>query len=384
MNGSERMQTQVDQSGLVIDITRYAWQARLERWRNVARYRRSRGEIEDAAYRYARTLGEEVAVVSSRSPTLGRFAFWSGQVLGWGGLALAGLGILLQRRPDLDEIVFGPFGIGILGLIVSGPLSRWGSRLLRPSATEIRAADKRRPVLLLASFRTSDREILAGGASDLNNDTALEDAVGQPFLRYGPFAALRPAEQGGVRPGAFGEANWDAVAARQKDQAVLLVAMPAAGPALASEIDAIVRRRNAPKLLVLMPPLDGVWPWEGARAPVGNAAAERRRSVVEEALAWRPRSTTGAVWDRTKRRMRSVADTEEALRLARWSAMRDALKEVPGFAALPQVAPPRVIAVHLVRGGEPVILTGPKVPAGPDYIRAIAFAIYGMKCHGTS
>lgn len=380
---NESMDSDETSSTAAIDITRRSWHVRLERWRKVARYGKTRGQIEDAANRYARTLGEEVAVVSSRSPVLGRMAFWGGHLLGWCGLLAAGLGLFVQRRPDLDEMVFGPFGIGILGVIVSGPLTRLGRRLLRPSAAEVLAADKRRPVLLLASFRAGDSEIVAGAdAGDPVAATALEDTIGQPFLRYGPFKALRYGDAQAVRAGAFGEANWESVAAREMDQAVLLVVAPGAAAAMASEIDAIAKRRNAHKLLVLMPPLDGVWPWDSAAAATDAATAGRRRSAVDEALAWRTRSTAGAAWDRTKQRLRSVPETEAALRVQRWSYLREALNAIPGFEGLPEAPPPRVIAVHLAPGGPPVLITGPKVATGADYARAIAFAIYGMKCHG--
>jgi hypothetical protein len=381
LNGIESMENAEEQNSPAIGITRHAWQVRLERWRRVARYGKTRGQIEDAANRYARTLGDEVAIVSSRSPVLGNLVFSGGHVLGWGGLTLAALGLLTQNRPDLGQIVFGPFGIGILGLIASGPLVRLGRRLRRPSAAEVRAADRRRPVLLLASFRASDSEIVAG-ASDPASAVALEDTIGQLFLRYGPFKAIRYGADQAVRPGVFGEANWESVAAREMDQAVLLVAAPGAAGPVASEIDAIAKRRHAHKLLVLMPPLDGVWPWESGTIPIDAATAERRRSVVEEALGRRPRSTAAAAWDRTKRRLRSASETEEALRVQRWANLRAALTAIPGFAAMPEAPPPRVIAVHLVSGRDPVYITGPKVPAAADYARAVAYAIYGMKCHG--
>ena len=401
MTNAAGVETEEETDPQTIDVTRHAWQVRLERWRRVPRYGRTRGEIEDAAARYARTLGDEVAVVSARAPALGHLAYWSGQVLGWGGGLLALFGLLTLRSPDLDDAVFGPFGIGVVAFAVSGALVRLGRRLLRPSAAELRAADRRRPVLLLSSFRRSDTEILTGveegtGADEVGSVAAtvappstagahaelLEESIGQAFVRYGPVTALRAWNEQASRPGAFGEARWDSMQAGLLDQAVLLVALPAAGGPDTAEIEAVIRRRHAHKLLILMPPLDGVWPWETSTGRATAASASRRRNAVEQALAWRPRSSAAAAWDRTKQRLRSPGETAEALRLARWATIRETFKDVPGFANLPRTPPRRALAVHLVRGEDAVFLTGPKVPAASDYLRAVAFAVYGMKCHG--
>lgn len=367
-----------------VDISRLPWPlSAFDGWRKVSLYGRSRFAIDDAVRSYARSLGEEASVFSDRSPVWGRLYFYGGHVLGWTGLALAVGGLLAARRPDHYELVFGAFGVGILMILIGAPLARHGRELLTPNAAEVRAVDKRRPVLLLASFRSSDTEIVADAeAQGAVHASAVEDTIGLPFRRIGPFEALRGNVMQGARTGTFGEANWESIDARAMDGAALLVACPAAGPAAPGEIGAIARRRHGHKLLVLMPPLDGQWPWDGTIEDANDEELRRRRGRIEDALDWKPQTTAGGVWDRTKRRVRSLAETEDALRIQRWATMRAALQEVPGFASLPEVAPRNVIAVHLNSAGAPVIVTGPKVPSGDDYVRAISIAVYGMKCHG--
>ena len=369
-----------------IDISRRPWPlSAFDGWRKVSLYGRSRNAIDDAVRSYARSLGEEASLFSERSPVWGRLYFYGGHVLGWAGLALAVAGLFAPQRPDHYELVFGAFGVGLLMILIGAPLIRYGRELLTPSAAEVRAIDKRRPVMLLASFRNSDTEIVADAeAQGATHANAVEDTIGLPFRRFGPFEALRGNVMQGARTGTFGEANWESIDGRSMDGAAFLIACPAAGAAAPGEISAIARRRHAHKLLVLMPPLDGQWPWDGTIEDANDEELRRRRGRIEDALEWTPKATAGGVWDRTKRRVRSLAETEEALRTHRWAAMRSALKEVPGFESLPETAPANVIAVHLNSACTPVILTGPKIPSGHDYMRAISTAVYGMKCHGRS
>ncbi len=367
-----------------VDVRRLPWpMSAIDGWRKVRLYGRSRIAIEDAVRGYARSLGEEASLFSERSPVWGRLYFYGGHVLGWAGLALAVAGLFAPTRPDHYELVFGAFGVGILMILIGAPLTRHGRELLTPSAAEVRAVDKRRPVLLLASFRNSDTEIVADAeAQGAAHTNAVEDTIGLAFRRFGPFEALRGNVLQGARTGTFGEANWESIDARAMDGAAFLIACPAAGDIAPGEFSAIARRRHAHKLLVLMPPLDGQWPWDGTIEDANDEELRRRRDRIEEALDWTPKTSAGGVWDRTKRRVRSLAESEEALRIHRWTTLRSALKDVPGFATLPEAAPRNVLAVHLDSAGELVIVTGPKIPSGHDYMRAITTAIYGMKCHG--
>ena len=87
-------------------------------------------------------------------------------------------------------------GIGVIAQIVSGSMVRKGRRVLQPSAAEMLAADPRRPILLLRSFRDDDAEIIAGVDEKGTVATGrLEEAISPPFSPYGPLVAIgKPGE----------------------------------------------------------------------------------------------------------------------------------------------------------------------------------------------
>ncbi len=292
----------------VVQIPQLTW---LDRWRTVPAYGRKLGEVMAAAESYGDTLAEEVAVGTGRSPQRGRALISLGHGLGWGGLALSLLGFATIDRPDLEQLLFGPFGLGLLMQIPSGALVRAGRRELRPVDPELAAYDRRRPVLLLRGFRD---------AADTNG--AVRDMT-PALTAYGPLldaATIKPA---------FGETDVDAEVERGMDQAVLVVLAPHAVDGASAELEAIARRGNAHKLLMLLP---------------------------------------------------ALRDTEA--RRNRWQQLRAALAVIPGFATLPDAPPAGLIGLHLSSSGEPVLLTASASPHPRDYERAVAAAIYGMKCHG--
>ena len=248
--------------------------------------------------------------------------------------------------------------------------------------------DKRRPVLLLRSFRDDDAEIVdavnAKGDVELGG---LEETIGPPFLtlsvRSSPSASRARRRFGSGRRGTFGESDWKGAIGRWMDQAVLLLVVPGLTYGLGWEMEAIARRRHGHKMLVLMPPASGYWPWQGKGG--GDWSTDGARIGFDYSYSWQPKSNWSWEWDRAKGKLRStreIADEKEAVRQQRWANLRAAFKEVPGFSELPEKAPAGLIALHLSGSGEAVLITGPEVPRGRDYLRAIAFAVYGMKCHG--
>lgn len=306
-----------------IDISTRIWPlSRLDGLRPAPAYDSKLGSVLDRARQYADAVVEEVAIATGRSPRKGRTLMTLGHVLGWGGLALAAFGLYSLQRPDLKDLLLGPFSIGLLMQLPSGALVRAGRRELRPTEAEQVAVDRRRPVVLLRATRGDD---------DVDY---LDDTLRPELLRFGPIS-----DSSKLSP-TFGEADRKSELSRLMEQAVLLVLAPSETADLATdigwEIETIARRRLAHKLLVLMPTADPT---------AGKADAETAHQQ-------------------------------------RWRTLRSHLARVPGFADLPETAPTGLVAVHLSTAGEAILITGSRRPDGLEYARAVDAAIYGMKCHG--
>ncbi len=306
-----------------VDITQRTWPlSAFDRMRYIEAYDRRLRAVLDTAERYADTVAEEVVIATGRSPGRGRALQALGHVLGWGGLGLSLAGLALLQRPELKDLVLGPFGLGILMQLPSGALVRAGRRELRPAEAELATVDKRRPVVLLRAGQGDD-------------DVAfLDDTLRPALLRFGPLI-----DSSKPKP-AFGVVDLRAELSRQMDQAVMLVLAPSAvisaGDDLGWEIETIARRRLGHKLMVLM--------------PTAERAAEARQVDV--------------------------------MRQQSWADLRGKLATITGFEGLPEVAPEGLIAVHLTGNGPPVLVTGHKRARPEEYERAVDAAIYGMKCHG--
>ncbi len=306
-----------------VDITQRIWPlSSFDRLRTIEAYERRLGSVLDAAQSYSESVAEEVAIATGRSPTRGRALMTLGHVLGWGGLALSIAGLALLRQPDFKQLLFGPFGMGLLMQLPSGALVRAGRREFRPTEEEQEAVDKRRPVVLLRAGRGDD-------------DVAFLDGALRPaFLRFGPLV-----DSSRLKP-MFGVADPRAELSRQMDQAVMLVLAPSGVTSAAEdvgwEIDTIGRRRLGHKLLVLMPTTE-----KAADAP--------------------------------------LVDTQ---RQKTWADLRGKLITIAGFEDLPELPPEGLIAVHLTANGKAVLVTGSGHAPAEEYERAVDTAIYGMKCHG--
>ena len=374
----------------VIDISRRFWPlSYFDGWRQVPAYGKRRRAIVRATKQYAESVGEEVTVFSNRAPVKGRWYYYGGHALGWLGLALTVYGLLGAAKAEILHVLLGPFGVGVVAQLLAGPLTRHGRRLLQPTAAEVLEADKRRPVLLLRSFRDDDAEIISkvdeNGAVETGR---LEEAFAPPFSPYGPLVAIgRPGEalpQVGASRSYFGDADWKSVIDRWMDQALLLLVVPGTTRGLGWELERIAQRRHGHKLLLLMPPPNGFLPWQG-KVGLGWSLTTSGKFDMASQYQWQPKSNSRWAWDSTSgklRTKRAMADEKETMRQQRWLNVRDAWSTVPGLAALPEKAPDGLIAMHLDSTGEPVLIVGPEVPRSADYISAIAFAVYGMKVHG--
>jgi hypothetical protein len=237
----------------IVRISRPAW---FDRWRSVPVYGRSLRAVIKAAEQYGDVLAEEVAAHTGRSPRRGRSLMALGHVLGWGGLALSAFGLFSLRRPELRDLVLGPFGIGLLMQLPSGALVRAGRRELRPAVTEEPdKVDRRRPAVVLTSMRS---DVWPG---------LVESEIAPALAWYGPVIDAVDLMQASP---VFGEADRRAEVARLMEQSVLTVLVAGNADVEASELEAIARRRLAHKLLVLLPPLppgaDGKQRWGRLRA----------------------------------------------------------------------------------------------------------------------
>ena len=245
-----------------VNVSHALWPiSAFDRRRRIALYGKSLGDVLDTAGRYGDVLAEEVAVAIGRSPRRGRRLIWLGHLLGWGGLALCVAGFATLARPDLDSLVFGPFGIGLLMQLPSGALVRAGRRELRPTEEELSVVDKRRPVVLLRAAKGDD------------DVSFLETSLRPSFLRFGPLV-----DSSRLSP-TWGEGDIRAELARQMDKAVMVVLAPSdtrnAGEDVGWEIETVAKRKLGHKLLVLLPTGDGddkaAW-WSSLRGALTTIA----------------------------------------------------------------------------------------------------------------
>jgi hypothetical protein len=378
----------------VVDISRRIWPLSwFDRWRTVPAYGKTRRAIRLGARRYAETLGQEVSIISTKAPLQGRLLLYGGHALGWIAFTLMAYGLFTVTERDVAKVLLGPFGLGLVAHFIAAPMLSRGRRILQPTAAEVRTADLRRPVIFLRSFRDDDAEIIAHVDEDGKVATGrLEEALAPPFSPYGPLVAIgkpgEPLPRFGAARAYFGDADWKAAIARWMDEAVLLLVIPGLTKGLGWELERIAARGHGRKMLVVMPPPSGFLPWQG-KVGYGWSFETGGNLGMSSSWEWQPKSNKTWNWNSDSDKGWNKGPTpqqqeidQETLRQQRWANLRAAFVTVAGFADLPEKAPPGLIAMHLSTTGEPVLITGPEVPREADYVRAIAFAVYGMKVHG--
>ncbi len=289
-------------------------------------------------------LDLSTGVVSARNPRAGRLLKLAGVV--FGGLALAvaiASGVMmigaepsarlrLLMLPALPVPIAGALAILTLGtgFVVGGiELYRRGQAMLQPSVDELRAADRRRPVLLLRSFGDEDLSVVSarthGHAVRL---ARLEEAIADRLRLFGPLVAVGSPGEAlptlGAARSYHSDMEWRwAVGGLMRD-ALLLVMVAGLTAGLRWEIEAIVREGYLPKLLILMPSSD----------------RQRRWDVVLEEL--------------------------------------QDLQDLPTHGELPRDVPDGLLCLY-VAGGEWSMLTGSS-DWEADYEEAIDLAVYGICC----
>jgi hypothetical protein len=286
---------------------------------------------------------------------------------------------------------------------IRGSRARSDEEKMLLTASEVRATDRRRPIVLLRSFNDDDAPIITtvddeGGEYAMRLEAAVAPALGH----FGPFIKVgKPGEL--ARDGAacdyFEDAVWQPNVASWMDESTLLIMVPGFTAGLAWELQQIAALGYERKVLILMPPPDGHLP---SHKKVGSGW-----HIDEEGVHWRATSeqNSGAkafywTWtiepgkpsidggpEQQPTRIRRVWSSDAAAVLrkrthqARWAQLRAAFRHVPGFQRMPAIAPEKLIAMHLCGNGDLALVVGPEVPRLDDYERAIEFAVYGMKCH---
>jgi hypothetical protein len=287
-------------------------------------------------------LDLSASVTSARDPRGGRMLKLLAITLGAVSLLVAlvgGFAILLgnptarMQLPMLPPVpmpiawvlIVLTFGIGSVAGAIS--LFRRGQAMLQPSADELLARDRRRPVVLLRSFGDEDLALVAGQTHGHNVRLArLEEAVADRFRPFGPLVAIGNPRETLPRLGAarsyHSEMEWRWAVIGLMREALLIVVIAGLTAGLRWELEAIARDGHLWKLLILMPQSD----------------QERRWQVIRQEL--------------------------QGL-------------SVPG---MPRLVPHGLLCLHATRDGDWAMLTAARGWEA-DYETAIDHAIQGMFCH---
>jgi hypothetical protein len=275
-------------------------------------------------------------IVSGKASWLDRVMLHGGKALGFAAIPVALFGIFTyQDSKSFLEQLMGPFGLAMLLSGASTLMISRATQALQPSADEQQAADRRPPIVLLRSFRDDDASFYTQTSEHNYEATRLEEAVAEHFLAYGPFLTIGKPGEAKPKLGAgrrHARGDWRVVVTDWMDQALILLVVPGTGAGLAWELETLVERHHARKLLVLMPPESKPLFSRGKPDPVQQ----------------------------------------------RWESLRTALVTSPYFADLPTIAPSGLMAMHLGANDEPVFIIGPNAPMGRHYRKAVQFGVYGM------
>jgi hypothetical protein len=149
----------------------------------------------------------------------------------------------------------------------------WTRRRMADSVAEVRKGDRRPPVLLLRSFRDDEVNLTPLPRFDLwtvldahetkaGYDFTLEEAVAEGLWEHGPVVALNEPGRtlpplGAARESIPGE-RWQEVIDRYICEATRIVAVAASSPGLLWEIERILQKDAASKLLLVFPPIQDI------------------------------------------------------------------------------------------------------------------------------
>jgi hypothetical protein len=218
---------------------------------------------------------------------------------------------------------------GTLLLVGGTVLYRRGLAIMQPSADELMANDRRRPILLLRSFSDESMSIAEAPSfaltwGQMSSLARMEESIADQLRPFGPLVAIGKPGESLPRLGAsrnyYSDAQWQAAALELMQEALLIVVIAGVSPGLRWELEAIARAGHRSKLLVLMP------------------EPHRRR---------------------------------------RWDVIAEELRDLPGFDGLPREVPQGLLCMHAGPGVGSTLLSA--LRSGKlDYDTAIQFALYGM------
>jgi hypothetical protein len=234
---------------------------------------------------------------------------------------------LIPSAPALLVVAVATLLGGTLLLVGGTVLYRRGLAIMQPSADELMANDRRRPILLLRSFSDESMSIAEAPSfaltwGQVSSLARMEESIADQLRPFGPLIAIGKPGESLPRLGAsrnyYSDAQWQAAALELMQEALLIVVIAGVSPGLRWELEAIARAGHRSKLLVLMP------------------EPHRRR---------------------------------------RWDVIAEELRDLPGFDGLPREVPQGLLCMHAGPGvGSTLALRSGKL----DYDTAIQFALYGM------
>lgn len=171
---------------------------------------------------------------------------------------LFGVGLILL---GLLVAWFQSLNIGLVMVMLSGILFVRAAQAEQPSIERVRAVDKRKPVLLLRSFR--DDQLLAPerrryGPFVVNSVRRFEQQIADSFQEVGPLIAIgEPGErlpQLGAARSYLADDKWQAAVLGWIEEAMMIVMIAGTTEWIRWELHRILEKGRDPHLIILLPP----------------------------------------------------------------------------------------------------------------------------------
>ncbi len=187
-------------------------------------------------------------------------AIWLGALILWNVL-------FGERQNDGGWIAIA----GVIAIPALTGVAIWLTQRISPlsqaTMAEMRARDRRAPVLFLRSFEDEAEPILSRGGPKLETVLTASARPYGPFIAIGKPGELRPA---GAARTYFAHDAWQAAALGLMDEAAFIVAAPGLTPGLDWEMQRIAERGRLRKTIFVLPP-------QGRQARI-----ERLRALLAE------------------------------------------------------------------------------------------------------
>jgi len=219
---------------------------------------------------------------------------------------------------------------------------------VQPSLDQLRAHDKRKPVLLLRSFQDDVIQVfhrIPTRIGDMLQIRRFEQEIAGMLAAFGPVIAVgKPGEelpQIGAARAYLSEGEWQPAVMRWMDEAVFIAMVAGATEWIRWELSRILEMGRVRHLIILVPPMPGKRNWE---MPTTTSTEERWNNVLG------------------------------ALAATRWAPALDTL-ETRGLLLVLLRPDGRVVAIRR-EGKDP--------PWADDYQIAVAIAIYDEFCRAAA